>query len=368
MDFQRAVFLAEDLRTRLHGMPEPSGAEVRTKACLQEFLSEYSDLEITDMGSWFYASHREADAGESIAFRADMDAVTGPDGNAGHLCGHDGHSAALAGFGAALRGRPFGKNLFLIFQHAEESGAGGRACAHEFLERENPDWVFAFHNLPGQPSGAVILKEGTFACASEGLILEFTGSPAHAAYPEDGRNPAFAISALVQELPQLSAPEAYRGMVRCTVIQIHVGEPAFGVSAGQGKLLLTIRAALDEDLKELKRRIIGRGEALAARDGLAFSGRESDVFPDTRNDASALKRVEEVCAVNGLASNQMAEPNRWSEDFGWFLKKIPGVMVGIGSGIGHAPLHTAEYEFPDEILERAMALWMGIAESESCGK
>ncbi|MCD8020395.1 MAG: M20/M25/M40 family metallo-hydrolase [Clostridiales bacterium] len=353
--------MAKKLRAHLHQIPELSGEEMKTKALLLHFLRKYTDLDITDMGSWFYAAHREASATESIAFRADMDAVIGPEGKPCHLCGHDGHCASLAGFGMATKGLNFGKNLFLIFQHGEETGEGGEICSRILAEREDIRKIFAYHNLPRQQLGTVCLRRGTFACASEGLILQFQGNPSHAAYPEDGHNPAYAISSLVTSLPSLADPVNYQDMVRCTVIHIHVGEPAFGVAPGSGRVLLTIRGAVEQDMYKLKKQIIKKSESLAAKEQLAFSWQETDVFPETRNDDECVTFLETICAAHSFPTTYLEEPHRWSEDFGWFLKRIPGAMLGIGSGTEQAPLHTENYEFPDEILETAIRLWLTIA-------
>ena len=92
---------ALSLREKLHRIPEASGCETETKKTLLDFLKAASDLEIVDCGKWFYAAHREAAAEESIALRADMDAVMGADGKPYHGCGHDGHMSVMAALAAS---------------------------------------------------------------------------------------------------------------------------------------------------------------------------------------------------------------------------------------------------------------------------
>jgi len=116
------------LRKELHSSAEPSGKERQTKEILQRFLRENTSLQLTDKGKWFFAVHREGDFLPNIAFRADMDALPLPSGGASHLCGHDGHSATLAGLSLFLEGKTLGKNIYLLFQHAEETGRGGADC------------------------------------------------------------------------------------------------------------------------------------------------------------------------------------------------------------------------------------------------
>ena len=112
---EKAFETARKLREALHLIPEPSGKEVKTRTALMDFLKANSDLEIRDCGKWFYAAHREGEALPSIAFRADMDAVSGTVGLY-HGCGHDGHCSVMASLAAWTRGKTFGKNILALLQ------------------------------------------------------------------------------------------------------------------------------------------------------------------------------------------------------------------------------------------------------------
>ena len=182
---------------------------------LREFLKKETSLEIVDRGNWFYAVCRCTKvlpgfgAGQNtdvskgpIAFRADFDALPMPDDidapwksqfeNVGHKCGHDGHAAALCGAALLAEGRLFNRNIFFLFQPAEETGKGAQECLELFL-LESVDEIYGAHNLPGFPFGQVLTRPGTFACASRGVTLHFGGNPTHAAYPENGISPAAAV-------------------------------------------------------------------------------------------------------------------------------------------------------------------------------
>ena len=120
-----------ELRQQLHRIAEPSMQEYKTKALLMEFLHEHTSLEVVDCGSWFYALHK-CDGGQGpIAFRADFDAVVCQDGCARHLCGHDGHSAILAGLGLALEGRETTRDAFFGMGCGEQH-AGLHTATYEF--------------------------------------------------------------------------------------------------------------------------------------------------------------------------------------------------------------------------------------------
>ena len=199
------------LRRALHQCPEPSGEEVRTKALLMDFLRARTGLELHPCGEGFYAARREPEGTRPpVALRADYDALALPDGGAAHLCGHDGHAAALCGAALSLEGETLGRDVFFLFQPAEETGAGASGCL-ELLDRERVAEIYGAHNLPGYPLGQVLTRPGTFACASRGVTLALEGRPAHAAYPEDGLSPAEAVGRLLCALPELARADRYGG-------------------------------------------------------------------------------------------------------------------------------------------------------------
>lgn len=358
----------KELRAMLHNCPEISGQEKRTKELLMEFLQKYTSLELYPCGGGFYAAHRETvrqkdrnrqDAHgmeikkePSIAIRADYDALSIPGGGAAHLCGHDGHAAALCGLALFLEGKQTGRDVFLLFQPAEETGAGAEACT-EIFEKETISEIYGAHNLPGIPLGLVTVRPGTFACASRGVTLTMKGKATHAAYPENGVSPSQAVGKLLCDLPDISAAELYQGMTRCTVIGVHMGEKAFGAAAAEAEIWLTLRGEHDTDLSVLYQNVLRRASELAAEYGLTLEIACRDVFPSTENDAECAERILKICG--GVL---LENPMRWSEDFGHYLKKCKGAFFGIGAGIDQAPLHTENYEYPDDLLEPTMmAFW-----------
>ena len=102
----------------------------------------------------------------AIAFRADMDAVSLDGKTVGHFCGHDGHSTILAMTGKKLTGKTTNRDVYLIFQPGEETGEGGAICSTLIKEKGIAE-VYGLHNIPGYAKGAILLRKGTFACASD---------------------------------------------------------------------------------------------------------------------------------------------------------------------------------------------------------
>ena len=346
------------LRQALHACPELSGHEEKTKLLLKRFLQENTTLELNDCGAGFYAAHIETKRDlPGIALRADYDALPLPNGGAAHLCGHDGHAAVLCGVALILSNMKVGRNVFLLFQPAEETGEGAQSCL-ELFDLENVGEIYGAHDLPGFPFGEITTREGTFACASQGVTLELLGKSTHAAYPELGISPANTVGRLLSELPGL-VPESKDGkLLLCTVIGAQLGEKAFGMAASNAEVWLTMRAERDEDLSDMHRSISGRAQALASEAGLKFQQEVQDVFPATVNDRLCAERVLTACHGKVLE-----QPMRWSEDFGHYLKRCKGAFFGIGAGAEQPPLHNTGYDYPDSLLLPSIDAFLNILES-----
>ena len=357
-----------ELRRELHTHPELSGREGWTKRRLMDFIKDNTTLAVVDCGSWFYAAHYVMGT-EAIAFRADMDALPIPETGNGlpwasrcpgvsHKCGHDGHSAALCGLGLELESVPRPRSVYLIFQHAEETGQGGQICTALLRERSISE-VYAFHNRSGYPEGSVVVRSGLCQCASKGLTVRMTGRRSHASEPEKGINPSFALTALVSHVESL-LKEPHQGLVLCTVVNISVGQKDFGISAGEGEVSMTLRADREAEMDALEAGIREEAARLAQANGLEVKFEVSDPFPETVSSAECVRRVETAAQGLQLPLLQMEAPWRASEDFGYYTREFPGAIFYIGSGETWPPLHTPEYDFNDAILGTAVDMFLAL--------
>jgi amidohydrolase len=358
------------LRHELHRHPELSCREVWTKQHLIEFLKENTALEVVDKGRWFYAVYRAGAGKPNIAFRADFDAlpidetIDLPYGSqfsgVSHKCGHDGHSASLAGLALEVDRKGAYKNIYFVFQHAEETGEGGVECAPLMVEAGIPE-VFSYHNVPGLPEHVIGVKDGVVCCASTGMIISMKGIPCHASQPEDGRNPAFAIAELVGRIPEFTDPAGYKGLVMCTVICIDVGEEAFGVSAGEGRLLLTIRGEYDDEMDALKQKLEDKAKEEAEKYGLEYEVSYRDSFFATVSHKVSTDKVRRAAKELGLFLFEGDRPSRGSEDFGAFTRRTQGAFFSVGCGLDRPGIHTGEYDFNDAIISTVVDMYMTIA-------
>ncbi|OLO38980.1 amidohydrolase [Alkalihalophilus pseudofirmus] len=363
--------LTKNLRHELHMHPELSNEEVWTKQRLIDFLKDHTQLEIVDKGKWFYAIHWAKEANKNIAFRADLDALPIAEtidvphaskfSGFSHKCGHDGHSACLAGFALEIDQKGSDNNIFFLFQHAEETGDGAAQCV-SLIKENHIEEIYAFHNMSGMALNTVHVIDGTAHCASKGMSIHMEGTPAHASQPEDGVNPSFAMAKIIQAIPEFTSREKNNGEVLCTVVQVDIGERAFGVSASKGNLLLTIRAFYEEELDQLQKNLENLSLELSAQYGLKTSFSYNDTFPETVNHKVSSDKIRYACQKKGLQLGEMKEAFRASEDFGHYLKETKGAICYIGNGEDYPPIHTVEYDFRDEIIETAVELFKGLAE------
>ncbi len=362
---EKNLELAIDLRHKLHKYPELSNEEKMTKETLMDFLRYHTSLEVVDKGKWFYAVYYAKNRKGNIAFRTDFDAIKvleemplnycSVNKGVSHKCGHDGHSAALAALALEINEKGADKDIFFIFQHAEETGDGGEA-ASQLITEKNIEEVYAFHNLPGAPFGSLGVRVGTICYASLGVELSFTGISSHASEPEKGKNPAYTIAKIVDRLPIFSQDSKYKGLVLATIVQIEVGQRAFGVSAHRGKLLLTVRAQFEQELKGFLQEIENFAKEISCEEGLGIEIQHFDVFPETVNHRESVEKIYKIAENKGWTVNQI-EALRTSEDFGYFLKKTKGSMIWIGAGEEWPALHSFEFDFNDKLIVRVVELF-----------
>lgn len=359
-------------RRALHRHPEISGDETGTARAVAGALPAPDRLMTGLAGHGIAAVYEGAGPGPVVLLRAELDALPIPDLSGvahasevpgkGHLCGHDGHMAILLGVARHLsRRRPGRGRVVLLFQPAEETGAGAAAMlADPGFAGLEPDWAFAIHNLPGVPSGVAHLPVGPANCASCGLRIALTGRTAHAAEPELGLSPAPALARLVPGLSALGRGGAPGpGFSLATVTHLRLGEPAFGVAPAEGEMWVTLRAMDDAGLDAM----LARAEALAAAEaeaaGLALAITRHDHFAACANDAGAAAHLGRALAAAGLRVEPGA-PMRASEDFGRFRALAPAAMAFVGAGVDHPPLHAGGYDFPDALIAPMVRMWAGL--------
>ena len=364
------------LRRDLHRTPELSGEEVGTAKRILFALSPFrpDDL-ITGLGGHGIAAVYEgAEPGPTVLFRCELDALpiheTGtPDYRSetdgkGHLCGHDGHMAIVTGLARRLsRQRPAKGRAVLLFQPAEETGAGAaEVIADPQYTTIAPDYAFSLHNMPGLPLGAIGLTEGPVNCASRGLHLTLSGKAAHASNPESGTSPMAAVSSLMPALTNLSQctlPDPDFKLV--TVTHLRMGEPAFGIAPGEATLYATLRTLTDDGMDDLVNDALTLITHSASHHGLTASHTFEDVFLHSENDPEATALLRNALDRLEIPHDTSGQPWRASEDFGRFGHAAKSAMFLLGAGETHAALHNPDYDFPDDLIAPAVRIFEQVA-------
>lgn len=358
-------------RQDLHQHPELSGQEQETAARLQTFLRAYEPAEIlTKLGGQGVAAvYVGAKPGPTVVLRSDMDGlpiaeVAQHDHSSqrlqvSHACGHDGHMTMVAGLAALLQQQPIARGkVVLLFQPAEETGAGAAQVVVDprFVALQ-PDYVFGLHNLPRMPLGQVVWRPGSFAAASQGAVIRLDGKPSHAAYPEHGVSPALAMAELVAALTQLPQIGQFEDFVLVTVVHALLGAIAFGTAPGNAEVRATLRSYQDGDMARLVEAVIQLATNIATNHGLTATWEWQEVFPATTSHPEALAILESAIATCSFDSQVIAEPFRWSEDFGHYTQRHCGALFGLGSGVDQPQLHNENYDFPDELIPYGVTLF-----------
>lgn len=367
-----------NLRRTLHRYPELSKKEFETSRRISEFMQQFNpdkEIDVAGTGKMFVFEGDEP--GETLMFRCELDALPIQEqshnlayrssiSNVAHLCGHDGHMAIIAYLGKLIsEQRPNKGKVVLLFQPAEENLLGAKDVV-ESPEFHNlsPDYIFALHNIPGQPKDKVLVKEGSFTAASCGITIKLEGRTSHAAEPEKGNNPYFAATRIIDEIQNLTQSEnGFSDHVIATLIYVRLGEIAFGVSPSDLEMGITLRAYENQDLDKLCKESENILHKYAKEYDLAYSHNYCEIYPATLNAPKCVNMVEEAARNTELDLETMDHPNNWSEDFAYFTATNKGAQFGFGSGEDQPNLHDPAFDFPDDIIEPAAQVFFDIYRS-----
>ena len=367
------------IRRELHQHPELSGHEARTARFVEDKLQAFHPTKVIRHvgGHGLLVEYFFSEDGPTVLFRADMDAVAvqEPDDiphhsqtpGVAHKCGHDGHTTILLRFARMLSERPLPKGrVLLLFQPAEENGSGSKAVLDtKVLDYYKIDKAFALHNIPGYPASAVLCKEDSITCAVVSVSITLTGKTSHAAEPQKGISPIPATLNIVDELLRWNNTDIQSDdYFLSTIVEIHVGEEAYGVSAGNSVIRATLRAKTDKLLHQHAQQLkeLVATECKRTPD-LQHEMEWLEPFSANENDPQSVGMIKNAALRNNLPYIELQTPFSWGEDFGLFTQQYKGAIFGLGSGENCAPLHSPQYDFPDEVIETGATLFYTIAEA-----
>ncbi|SDR17872.1 hippurate hydrolase [Rhizobiales bacterium GAS113] len=371
------------IRRDLHENPELGFEEVRTANVIEAQLKSYGVDEVHrglgKTGVVGLLRGRRCDSGRSVGLRADMDAVpvqedselpyrSKTDGTM-HACGHDGHIAMLLGAARYLaETRNFNGIVYFYFQPGEEGHAGARAMIHDGLfERFPVDSVYALHNWPSLPAGAVGLNAGPMMAGIDVFKIRIKGVGGHGGHPHQGIDPIVASAHMLSAIQSIISRSI--DPLESAVISfhyLHAGAPtALSVipdtveCAGMVKWYSSsVQAIAERRLRE----VVAQSAALF---GASAEIDYDALYPPTINTAENAEQVMRVATQLLGAENveRDMKPSMGSEDFAFMLEARPGAYFRLGTG-GQPDrfLHSPRYDFNDDVIPIGAAVFGGIAE------
>ena len=375
------------LRRDIHAHPELSFEERRTAELVAGKLTEWGIPVHRGLGgTGVVGVLRSGASTRALGLRADMDALPLQEFNsfahasrhAGkmHACGHDGHTAMLLAAAQHLATtRSFDGTVYLIFQPAEEGGAGAREMMRDGLFDKFPmEAVFGMHNWPGMPAGSFALSPGPVMASSNEFKITIRGKGGHAALPHNAVDPVLVACQMVQAFQTIVSRNLKpidAGVISVTMI--HAGK-ASNVIADSCELQGTVRTFTLEvlDLIEARMREVAHGtcEAFGARCDFEFERS----YPPTVNAAREVEFARRVMAgIVGEDQVLTQEPTMGAEDFAYMLQAKPGAYCFIGNGdgvhreMGHGggpcALHNPSYDFNDNLIPLGATYWVRLVEA-----
>ncbi|MBP1208224.1 hippurate hydrolase [Duganella sp. 1411] len=377
----------QHIRRDLHAHPELCYEERRTSDVVADKLTEWGIPVIRGLGlTGVVGIIKNGSSPRAIGLRADMDALPMQEVNTFahasrhpgkmHACGHDGHTAMLLGAAKHLaEHRNFDGTVYVVFQPAEEGGAGARRMIEDGLFEQCPmDAIYGMHNWPGIPSGHLSVVEGPMMASSNEFFLTIKGKGAHAAQPHNSIDPVMVAVQIAQSWQTIiSRQKSPLDTAVLSITQIHAGS-ATNVIPDEAQMVGTVRTFTTPVLDMIEARM---GEI--ARHTAAAFGAEVDYkfrrnYPPLVNHAAetrfAVEVMKEVVGADKVDDN--VEPTMGAEDFAFFLQAKPGCYIFIGNGegdhrdgghgLGPCVLHNGSYDFNDNLLPVGASFWVRLAE------
>ena len=374
------------IRRDIHAHPELRYEENRTAQIVADALERWGIATVRGIGkTGVVGSISHGSSKRSIGLRADMDALPMQEVNefahrsqhAGkmHACGHDGHTAMLLAAAKHLsKHRHFDGTVHLIFQPAEEGGAGAKAMMDDGLFTRFPcEAVFGMHNWHGSKVGQFGIHAGPTMASSNEFEITITGRGSHAAIPNDSVDSVIVATHLVQALQTIVSRNVKPvDTAVLSVTQIHAGE-AYNVIPETAVVRGTVRTFTTAVLDLIQARITEIVEKLPPVFGATATLRFHRNYPPLVNHPKETEFCRQVAADVVGADNALEfEPTMGSEDFAFMLLEKPGcyVMAGNGSGehraaghgLGPCQLHNPSYDFNDELIPVGASYWIRLVE------
>ena len=352
-----------DIRRELHKIPELGFQEFKTQAFILDYLAKLPQehLALTTWETGVIVKINGTNPTKTIGWRTDIDGLPVTEEtdvdyasvHKGHMhaCGHDCHMTVALSLVTAFATNPPDQNVIVYFQPAEEGPGGAEPMLH-WIKEQRPDLlcdeIYALHIAPEYPVGTVATRPGLLFANTSELFIDLKGIGGHAAYPHHTRDMTIAAANLLLQLQTIVS----RNVDPMNSVVITVGKMTAGtvqnVIADSARLEGTIRTLNVQSMQEVKRRI----EAICAGIEAAFECSVSidygSMYYEVTNDEACANRLLAFARTYAGATDFLCPAAMTGEDFGYFVKDIPGAMFWSGANCSYG-LHQSKMN-PDETL------------------
>jgi hippurate hydrolase len=373
-------------RRDIHAHPELQYDVQRTAATVADKLKAFGcDEVVTGIGRTgvvgvIRGSRTGGASRKVIGLRADMDALPIEEATSVpyrstvpgkmHACGHDGHTAMLLGAAKYLaETRNFAGTAVVIFQPAEEGGAGGRAMVQDgLMDRFGIEEVYGMHNFPGMPIGQFAIRPGPIMASADSLTNDIEGKGGHAARPHMSIDPVLVGAQIINQIQSVVSRNV--DPLKAAVVSICMFQAghADNVIPQTAKLRGTARS-LAPDVRDLLEKrlhevVEGTARVHGATARLAYR-RGYPVLENHEGQAAFAASVAGEIVGNDKVNTAMA-PVMGAEDFSYMLQARPGAFIFVGNG-DTAGLHHPAYDFNDEVIPIGTSYWARLVETAMRG-
>ena len=364
-------------RHDLHRNPELQYELPKTAAKVADLLRSFGCDEVVEgvgKSGVVGVIHGQVDtSGRVIGLRADMDALPIDEKSdvlyksevpgVMHACGHDGHTAMLLGAAQYLcETRNFDGKAAVIFQPAEEGGAGAKAMIDDGLvTRFNIDEFYGIHNMPGIETGKFAIRQGPLMASADRFKIILTGKGGHAAMPHLAVDTTLVAAQILVNL-NLIVSRSIDPLKRVVVTAgtFKTDSSALNVIANTVELEGSVRS-LDEDMRDLvQERLSQVAEGTAAANQCEITIEYERGYPITDNNEEATQHAISVASSVSEVDTD-TPPIMPSEDFAYMLMEKPGAFIFLGNGDSQM-LHNPEYIFDDEAIPFGSSWYAGMVE------